>query len=452
MEEHGLLVRHLTGWAETKRREVDAALVATALDLRHQHDELELGDWPAGSVERLLLVTWPGYGDQLPDPDALATSLDTLWRFLRATGRMRAHSATPAALNAEARRALPEMAAAMADPGRHSSGRVLADFGKSIGIDLEGAVDLDELQGRLNRIQTAWNALTIDERRRLMPDPSPKGAVGQRFTNDVMGALGSDQGPGPLRGDPARAAADARSSRFVRQCLALADWVGEGKEVTAIGVLRPAVAREAYRDLDLWAWEREHQAVRLARHAAWTDRQDPEAERLLAESAASSWSSAGDCFALDRLWYAVESAGLVEVGSRRAKTSGVRPESDEEWLKLAHVLLLGLCLRVGGYRMEPLIGVLVMALEDESGTGSVSMAEVSAQWMGRAPVTSSLDEEFMRELWGDRLSEAFSELDDTSVWERDEARVQLTDLGREFSLVLMNAVHEGMFDGDDHYY
>ena len=57
--------------------------------------------------------------------------------------------------------------------------------------------------------------------------------------------------------DPAVSAPQYRASAYLRQVLALCEWVGEGREVTTTEVLRPAVARTAYADLGLWAWERE---------------------------------------------------------------------------------------------------------------------------------------------------------------------------------------------------
>lgn len=447
MDEHELLVRHLVGWAEGKKRLVDPDLVSRALALRWRHDELEAGAWPPGSVERLLLTTWPAYGDDVADPDSLVESLDTLWRFLRATGRMRAHSVSPAQLRAEARRAARQMHEALEDPARHSAGRVLQDFGRSIGITLDGVEDTDELQARLDRIQGAWNALPQAERVRLMPDPSPKSYTGQRFTSMVQHArtpqeLDEGADPLPLRGDPQLAADDARGARFVRSCLELATWVGEGREVTSIGVLRPAIGRDAYRHLDLWTWERE-----LDRFPGIESRaRDSEVDSLMAEAALNSWTSAGDCLPLDRLWYSVVYAGIVEVSGRTAHTSAVVPESDREWLRLAFGLILGMCVRLGPHAIEPVVRALDFLMGEEE--DEVPIQTLREWWLSGAPRSWSVDAEFMHELWRDRLDRAMFHFDDTGLWQRDETTVRLTDLGREFGPVLVNAADTGLLSDD----
>ena len=57
--------------------------------------------------------------------------------------------------------------------------------------------------------------------------------------------------------DPAISAPLYKASSYLRQILALCEWVGHGREVTDTDVLRPAVGKKAYADLGLWAWERD---------------------------------------------------------------------------------------------------------------------------------------------------------------------------------------------------
>ncbi len=135
---------------------------------------------------------------------------------------------------------------------------------------------MEELQDRLDRVQDAWNALPQEERFRLMPDASPKSVRGQAWTRSVNGPpdeepLEESFRPGTLSG----AARAVRESAYVRQCLALADWVGAGRESTQAGLLRPAVAREAYQELDLWPWERELDRRRWARTESMCTAEDP---------------------------------------------------------------------------------------------------------------------------------------------------------------------------------
>ena len=168
---------------------------------------------------------------------------------------MRSNSATPAELRKEARRALPRMAAVFNDPANHSQARVLAGYGRSIGVDLEApAESIEDIQARLNLIMESWNNLPEVERHRLMPDPSSKGLRAAELTMVVNDSLphpsqemiprGNVEASGATPGTPVRSA-----------CVALADWsaTAAGDER---GLLRPAVAREAYQHLDLCDLER----------------------------------------------------------------------------------------------------------------------------------------------------------------------------------------------------
>lgn len=154
------------------------------------------------------------------------------------------------------RRALPKMAAAFDDPANHSQARVLAAYGRSIGVDLDAPADsIEEVQARLDLIMHAWNDLPQAERLRLMPNPASKSLRSAELTMMANDTLQQPKEMIP-RGDVQASGRDARTSGYVSACLALADWVGDGRQVTAAGFLRPAVAREAYQHLDLWTRDR----------------------------------------------------------------------------------------------------------------------------------------------------------------------------------------------------
>lgn len=446
--EPDLLVRHASDWAAKKKRALDGDLLAEVVGLRLTYDEHPLGTWPAGSAERLVLVTWPAYGPTPPpDPDRLGETLDTFWGFLRATGRMSAGSASPAELRKEVRRALPKMWDACADPSRHSQGRVLGDFGRSIGIDMDSAADAAELQVRVGQIMAAWNSLPDEERLRLMPDPSPKSIRGERMT----GAIARPPWPQPQEdddedvdlepGDVRESARLARSSDFVAACLALADWVGGGRPVTSRGLLRPPVARDAYRHLDLWEWERGYERTRHTSYGMIEAEETPEVDQLLASAALNSWRSAGDCLPLDRLWFACDAADLVEIGGSMARRGRPNPESDEEWRDLALVLLIGLCLRLGWYAIEPMAGILLIWLASEDET--VPFDAVRAWWDSRCP-EQLRKLEFMH--WQERLDLLLVHFADVELWRFEDDRYALTDLGRDFAIVFLNAVDGQLFD------
>ena len=446
MDTHELLIRHARDWAGQRSRPLDPEILSEALDLREHHDELSAQTWPAGSVERLMLVLWPAYGSP-PQAETVRETLDTFVRFLRATGRMASASAAPADLSKEAKRAAPKMRAAYDDPDRHSQHRVLADFGRTVGIDLDGAADLDELQGRLDRLTQEWNALPVEERQRLMPDPTPKGAKGAALTRELNAGQKPAPEPAPEPATPeeiARAAEAARTSPFVRLCLQLREWLGASKQVTQAGLLRPAVAREAYQYLDLWPWERAWDDARFEQF----DRADlgPEADAIRAEAALHSWHSAGDCLPLDRLWYPLEAAQLIEVRSTTARPSGDLPGTDEEWAHAALGLTLGLAMRMGRHVVEPLELVLLLGH-----SGETSLERIADLWLqesvpdvaGRDPALG----EMLRDVRTTWLREALVVFDDTGLWQVDGDRITLTTLGEFFIQPLGQAIEDGLIPG-----
>lgn len=461
MDEPDLLIRHVAAWAGQKKRSFDESLLKEIVELRLSHDDFPLSSWPAGSAERLLLRTWPAYGSELPDTEVLRETLDTFWGFLRATGRMAVESASPAELRKEARRALPRMAEVWDDPGHHSQGRVLADFGRTIGVELEGAEDLDELQGRLDQVMEAWNALPVEERQARMPDPSPKSYRGEAMTAEINARRGMgdrdyppwpdddddydedyDDIPGIEPGDPAEVARLARASGFVSTCLRLAEWVGSGRPATSRGLLRPAVAREAYRHLDLWSWERRYDAIRLWSYGGPKEELPPEADAILAETALNSWRSAGDCLPLDRYWYPMSEAELVDWRSSTVSRADEQPSSDEEWRNLALVLLIALCLRLGSYTVEPIAGVLLLAVVADG--EPVPLDAVRAWWDSRCP-------EALRGFnvgWQDRLDTMLFHFEDCALWSIVDDAYTLTDLGRDFAIAYFNVVEAGILDDD----
>ncbi len=480
-DEHELLMRHTEQWAATKGRSLDRAALSTALRLRADHDELAATYWPAASVEHLLLVRWPAHGPiEVPAPDTLLTTLETFWRFLRATGRLAHGSAQPAELVRQARRVVPRMAQACADPARHGSAKVLLDFGRSIGIDLDGAETVEQLRERMDELTSAWNALPDSERHRLMPAgaapaaPAPTGR-GSALSGPVGMGAGAHRPDGRRgsrvpRGELRAAEEQARVAPFTRACVELAGWVGDGRAVTATGVLRLADARAAYAALRLGPWLARWRTAVLGDHAARLaaagadpdlvarlTAPGPDPDRASDQEPDAGpdwlWRSARDCLALDRLWWSVVAAELVEVGRTTARATG-RPAPEESWLAVGIGLVLGLCQRWPEWFGWSFLGLLTLCALAPQGPAPLVM--LRAWWSDHhadlAPVRGLSTVDSVSEAIAQAdLDELLADFADTGLWVRhtglsgdptDDA-LQLTDFGLEFTAVFGAALENG---------
>lgn len=440
MDEHELLLRHAERWAAEQDRPFDRDLVGLVVRLRADHDGLAANLWPGGSAEHLMLERWPAHGPVgPPDIDTLLASLDTYWRFLRATGRMAAASAEPALLRKEAKRAAKRMPAACADTSRYGAAKSLLGFGNEIGLALEDVADEDQFQARLQQITDAWNALPIDERRRRSGATVGIGGFPGSGLPDESDGLDDSYVPN----DPSVSAPYIRSSEFIRKVLDLAAWVGDGREVTATDVLRPAVAREAYAALDLWSWEQRSDLYALA---ATND--DPAAAEA-ARVALSRWRTAADCLPLDRLWLPAVTTGLVRIKGRRATYDATLvPTTDDEWTHLGLGLLLFLTYRMGEVSpSSPLLGVL-LSLQPELG-GPTTEDELK-DWWWDSP-TNARSEGLSEVSWGRQvidaeLSRCLRMFDDCGLWIHEGSRLVATPLSWDFALTLIQAQDSGYFD------
>lgn len=337
-DEHRLLLRHFSTWAEKKGRDVDVDLLRTLLDLRATYDSLEPTYWPAGSVDDLLGRRLPSKGPVEPLPERpVVDVLDAYFRFLRSTGRMSGRSAAPADLTAEARRAAKRMRSAAADRSNWSPSKSIVEFGDSIGLPIEGLDSQVALEEQMAQITAAWNDLPIHERRRLNPsgDPSESGrasALAAYGTEDELEALircfTYELPDRELQPAPAVATA-IRGTELLARLRALTEWIEPRAEVTSTLVLRPAAAHQAFADLGLVEWQRELIRAEYA-GSALMERLTAEQEQVLLDSTASMpFKNARDAPALDRLWYAAVSSGLIEFRGRWATPNWPEPFDDE---------------------------------------------------------------------------------------------------------------------------
>lgn len=388
MSEHIEIVRRAATWAARKKLELDADLIEEIVVLRETHDGLLVGQWPAGSVEHLLLDRWPGHGSHEPDPERMGTSLETFWRFLRSNGLMQFDSAPPKRLALEFRRAVPMMGQRYADPAAQGFNRQLFAFAaEELDLDMASAETQEQLQDQLQQAVDAWNDLPLEERLRR----SPQGSGPTSFGAEQLSAtelLSAHAGPEPDEeddetigmSDPADSVPYARSAPFVRRCVELATWVGEGKELTAREVLRPKVAFTAYRELGLVLSSRT--VLELPADEQEQVRADPARRAALEDDLLGLRRSALDIPELERIWLAAEASGLVEIRGRRAVgLPEVLPEHPAELVPAAlHMVAVALLQLREVWDLPPIAFVLLpLALPDAP---PITEGEIADLWWG----------------------------------------------------------------------
>ncbi len=448
MDQYELLIRHAESWAAKTKRPLDPELLGTALSLRDEHDRVAGTSWPEGSADYLMTVRWPGHGPLgVPDTDALVATLDTFWRFLRATGRMASGSADPKALTREARRAIPLMRELCDDTTAYGSAKGLLAYGQELGISVDDAGSLEEVQARMDRIVEAWNSMSIEERRSRMPGPTGAGSLLSEEMSAQINQLLADSDyreyDGPeLWGDdddlllepqdPTIVADQIRQSGYMKAVMRLLEWIGpKGKGTTPDGYLRPAAAREAVAALQLDEWM-----------------------VSALDSSLGTWDSAADHLGLDRLYTPAIVAGLLEVRGNRVLPKEPGPESDDDWSLAGIVALCGLS-SVGEdpVGLQLLMGVLVgltfgdmHTVEDIytewSGSDADSMPhELPAGFDDEAEFEALIDEatredvDWMLAYWAD-----------TGIWRRLDDQLTITELGMELLRVLDRAL---TYEDDD---
>lgn len=468
MDEHDLLLRHAERWAAEQGRSLDRELLDGALRLRSIHDGLAANRWPERSVTHLMLVRWPAHGPLDPPdvPDLLAT-METFWRFLRNTGRMAGGSADPALLIREAKAAGRQMIKACSDPANMGQTKQTLLFGREIGISLDNVLDADELEQRFAQIVDAWNALPMAERRRRSPSSGSFGSrLGEAMTQATRQVLqhgelpadwampehprldDDDDGEAPVHPTaPSLSAPLYRASAYLRQVLALCEWVGDGREVTGSEVLRPVVAKRAYAELGLWSWEREWllaQGMELPTEKRMND--------LLATEGLSAWRSAMDCLALDRLWVPAVNAGLIVVDGKRARFDrSALPESDEHWAQLAQMLLLGLI--ITAHRQSAMDASLsVLSAIAWEGKQPHSEPELADRWWV-TPMNWYAggvgDQEVARRLSDQHLRGFLVMFGDTGAWTRRRGKLIGTEIGWDLTLLTIAAMERGLIEAPE---
>lgn len=359
MGEHELLIRHLTSWCRDAHVRIDPQIVGHVLAQRDRMGERAYGSWPAGSARRLMQSEWP----DRPEHSAVAQALEGYWQFLRETGRMDDESGDQATLYAELSQCV-------------RAGQRVTD-------------------------ETAAHPSAASRPRQRRP-PRRRGRFPDQRSIEVSRE----------RGTP-----------FVAELLGFAAWVGDGKEVTNTKVLRPAVARSAYRELDLWSWERddlqlEFGAVGITAEATVPD--TVQKERML-----RSWRSAADCRPLERLWSPCVTTGIVTVGSRWAVSSWQPPATPKSWFNLSLAAALAFAQTI----RQPSPDIVVEALTEycETRAQQEEMAR-RARWV--AEHTGRFDASEHKMTW---LELALFHFCGCGLWDITDGRFMPTALGRDFA-------------------
>ena len=320
---------------------------------------------------------------------------------------------------------------------------------------------MDDANARLAHIMDAWNALPMAARQRRSPSTGGFGSLmGQAMTEAAGHVLQHGELPAgwempeaprldentddtPIYpSDPAVSAPLYRASAYLRQVLALCEWVGDGREVTTTEVLRPIIAKKAYADLRLWAWERDWLLA--------MGMELPDGERIdaaLSQTGLSRWRTAADCLALDRLWLPALNAGLLAIDGKRAVFDrSAIPETDEHWAQLAQVLLVGLA-RSAQHEsaLNPLLGILfAVAWENKAPRSEAELADLWWDTPVNWCATGLTDQERDRQLSDQYLQRCLVMFGDSGAWTTRRGKLIGTEIGHDLALVIMSAIEQGV--------
>lgn len=451
MSEHIDVVSRAQAWASKRGLHMDPDLVEEVVVLREAHDGLAAGQWPAGSVEHLLLVRWPGHGSRPPVPEEFASSLDTFWRFLRGQGLMSFESAPPKRLLVELRRAASRMEARYADPQAQGFNRQLLSFAtQELGLDLQQATTREELEAGLDSAVEAWNALPMEERLRRSPrgsGPDPFGVDELSAVDLLAGADGEDdtgEDETIQMSDPAHSAPFAREAPFVRRMLALAEWVGDGRELTDRQVLRPALAKEAYRELGLEMHTRSARHCTPEAHSALAD--DPQQRRKLQDEVLSHTRSALDLPALDALWLAAEATGLVEIQGRRAVGRPTLPAADDLMTSVALVAGEVVLTQLRPIWDLPVVRLVLLALAFGEPERLTWQQLEETWWPSRGNLWGEGKPYSSRERSDEEVRYGVRLLADLGAVQESGGVLHVTPLGHDLALVMVTLIENGALD------
>lgn len=434
MDAYTSLIAAAEAWAAKTRRPLDPNLLHAALRRHDDSDRAPGTAWPTGSAEPLLADSRLAPST---DRDALVRSLDTYWRFLRATGRMASGSADPKALTKEAQRAARRAAgqrtprstpAEATSLGRREFEEGMAELVDQFRAELDEKRirsgfddDLDDLAD-----DDPWDTWAAE---RWENDDCPGcdecGWEGDRFEAGRLLQAADFKIPGltdltgidlPIPDDGAVRELVTGSGYF-QNIQRLCAWLGDrGRPVTDEGWLTLCAARQAVTVLDLDEW------VRTVLD------EEPELEER-----------AGEHEGLGRLHQPAVNAGFIDIRGARAYPVTVLPSSDEEWASAACALLLEAHAWVSEIGCGPLVLGLLLHLAMH---GSLSRTDLE-DWWRSAPANDieGLSRMFEQTPDGLEMAATTRAADDrrfrstlawwmdTAVWRESGGQLEITDLG-----------------------
>lgn len=468
MNQFALLLRHAASFARDHGLPFDSDLMSVVLH-RRGHDDLSPTYWPTATLDDAHCA------DVLVTAGAAAAEVDrtvaTYLEFLQTTGRLEsaARDNHPAGMGrrAVARRLRPRgprhgavpgarpLASSPLTSGSGASGSLPELRGTTLtrptprrphvpgsatrsrygaGVDrvcprpdgdgsggFEGdGVDAFEAAGRGAGFESAdlRSGAYVSEWLDGGNDAGRKGSSGHGPTGGLndgpVGAAGSDRAAVP-QPDVSEVAREVRASRYVANSLALARWVGAGRATTATDHLTPQVGRDAYVAVGL-------------------DRDDPARDAWLGWE----WTNAADCHAVNRLWWPLIDAGLLNISEGRAVSQLPRPAgpdgvwSDGQLVEFAHALYVSLLRTLSVPARQIIVGTLFAGLVSRRHT--VHRDEV-AEWfaqlnnLGSQLPHFSLDDMDSQTCARRCVDLTLPEMHDFGAWRVDGATVYLGPLG-----------------------
>lgn len=364
MSEIQNLCAQVSGYAQERQRVFDAAVLETVLTLRQTHDELPHFYWPLGTVKHLLTVRWPKSGPtDIPAREVLLGTLDTYWRFIRGTGQATFDSASPADLKKAAK-------------------RWSRDFERAIDDRLNPAAPVAPTP--IGRPLTSRKVVTAEP---TVQDEQPNTTPAAQETG-CGDCCEPESTPTVL------------TNAFVDACVALVKWTTPGREVTGSGVLRPAVAKEAFADLGLAAWETTWQAA-LSPAAVTATKKNLGVGR-----------SAAVCVALNRLWAACVATDIITVDAKEARVNET----------------------VDAQAIAPALGAALLrtGLTDEHRDLAHRVLSAAAQ----APAAAIAVTEVIKDSETADLQDLTGYLHDAQLWNHDGDKITLTEFGQSVAATL----------------